>query len=60
MKNLEVYFEFLNYLRDTGVTNMYGAAPYLVEAFDIDKYEARKILSIWMNTLDNDRSFLVE
>lgn len=60
MKNLEAYFEFLNYLRDTGVTNMYGAAPYLVEAFDIDKYEARNILSIWMNKLDNDPQFLVE
>ena len=27
------YFEFLNELRDSGVTNMFGAAPYLQEAF---------------------------
>ena len=26
-------FSFLNDLRDSGVTNMYGATPYIVEEF---------------------------
>lgn len=42
-------FEYLNTLRESGVTNMFGAAPYLAEAFDISKTEARSILSEWMN-----------
>ena len=27
--NPEYYFEYLTKLRDSGVTNMFGAAPYL-------------------------------
>mgnify|MGYP003334694645 FL=1 len=44
----EQYTEFLDELRDSGVTNMYGAAPYLQEAFGLDKIEARMILIDWM------------
>ena len=29
----EKYYEFLYNLRESGVTNMFGATPYLVEAF---------------------------
>ena len=43
------YFEYLDVLRETGVTNMFGAAPYLQEAFDLSKTEARSILAEWMN-----------
>ena len=46
------HWNFLEELRRSGVTNMYGAAPYLVERFDVDKYEARKILADWMNNYD--------
>jgi hypothetical protein len=42
-------FEYLDTLRESGVTNMFGAAPYLVQAFDIDRREARTVLSEWMN-----------
>ena len=42
-------FEYLDTLRESGVTNMFGAAPYLVQAFDIDRKEARTVLSEWMN-----------
>ena len=44
----EQYTEFLDELRDSGVTNMFGAAPYLQEAFGLDKIEARMILIDWM------------
>lgn len=48
------YFEYLDNLRDSGKTNMFGAAPYLVEDFGITMWEARKILVAWMDT-PNDR-----
>ena len=45
----EEYSEYLDVLRETGVTNMFGAAPYLEQAFDLSRKEARKVLSEWMN-----------
>lgn len=48
----EAEFKYLERLRISGVTNMYGAAPYLVSVFDIDKNEARTILSDWMKRYD--------
>ena len=34
-------FTYLDELRDSGVTNMFGAAPYLQREFDLEKREAR-------------------
>ena len=45
---MENYFNYLNELRESGVTNMFGAADYLVAEFGIGKSEARKILAAWM------------
>jgi len=45
----EEYFQYLDVLRESGVTNMFGAGPYLQQAFDLDRREARKVLSEWMN-----------
>ena len=47
-------FDYLNDLRGSGVTSMFGASPYLVDEFDIDKYEARKVLSKWMKNFNED------
>ena len=44
------YFSFLNDLRDSGKTNMFGATPYLQSAFDLEKREAREILTRWMKS----------
>ena len=44
------YFAYLNNLRDSGVTNMFGAGPYLQQAFGLTKYEARDILIQWMES----------
>jgi len=46
----DLYFKFLNDLRDSGKTNMFGAAPYLQSAFDLEKREAREILTRWMKS----------
>lgn len=46
------YFEFLDALRESGATNMWGAAPYLVEAFGVTRREARDIFLEWIDTFD--------
>ena len=46
----ETYFNYLESLRDSGVTNMFGAVPYLQNAFGLDKYEERDILVEWMES----------
>jgi hypothetical protein len=48
----EKYFTYLERLRESGITNMFGAAPYLANAFNIPKDEARKILSAWMQSYE--------
>tara|TARA_S200000501_G_scaffold132147_1_gene124908 strand:+ start:3535 stop:3708 length:174 start_codon:yes stop_codon:yes gene_type:complete len=41
-------FAFLDNLRESGITNMFGATPYLVDEFDIDKKAAAVLLMAWM------------
>lgn len=48
--DMEEYFEYLDDLRESGATNMYGAGAYLQEEFDIDKREARAIVQNWMSS----------
>ena len=43
------YYKFLETLRQSGVTNMYGAVPYLQEYDDLTDAEAGNILSSWMD-----------
>lgn len=42
------YWLYLERLRRSGVTNMYGAAPYLMDEFGMRKNEAIKVLADWM------------
>jgi len=45
------HLEFLDELRESGATNMFGAVPYLQKAFPyLAKDEAREILIHWMET----------
>ena len=47
------YFDYLEQLRQSGETNMYGAASYLQEEFPELRYSperARKILLAWFGT----------
>lgn len=46
----EQVFRFLDELRESGITNMFGAAPYVEEEFGVDRKEARKLLVEWMET----------
>jgi hypothetical protein len=47
---MKKYFDYLNDLRKSGVTNMWGAGEYLVEEFGIDAAEAKEILVEWIKT----------
>lgn len=45
------HLEFLDDLRESGATNMFGARPYLMEAFpDLSDEEAATALAYWMKT----------
>ena len=43
------YYKFLDELRASGTTNMFGAAVDLQQEFGMERVEARKILQEWMN-----------
>lgn len=51
--NLAGAFLYLDDLRASGVTNMYGAAPYVERAFSYREETARAVLSAWMATFDD-------
>jgi hypothetical protein len=46
----EEHLVYLDALRKSGVTNMFGAAPYLMRAFGITRPTATKYLGFWMRT----------
>lgn len=46
------YFKYLEELRKSGETNMFGAVPYLAKEFGIDNRTARNILAEWMENYD--------
>jgi len=51
MNKQQEYFKYLDNLRESGTTNMFGAALYLQGAFDeLDGVAARKVLQEWMNS----------
>ena len=56
MSNVRAEFQFLNRLRESGETNMYGASPYVQCAFDLTKREASVILVEWMKWVQDNPS----
>ena len=55
MEDNEIKTEWLYYLddlRESGVTNMFGAAPFLVDVFGLQARDARKVLVYWMETFE--------
>ena len=42
--------EYLDALRESGVTNMFGAAPYVEREFGLSRTDARAVLTFWMRT----------
>ena len=48
---------YLNELRDTGITNMYGAAKYIEDRFSLDRVEAKRIHVLWMENFNNEADY---
>ena len=46
------YFDYLVELRDSGVTNMWGAAPYLEDKFWLEPSEAKEVLVLWIKSFE--------
>lgn len=47
------YYKALEVIRESGVTNMFGAAPYLRELFpELSRMESNEILCNWMENYD--------
>lgn len=46
------HLEYLDELRESGVTNMFGAGGYLVREFPLTREQARTVLSYWMDSFD--------
>ena len=44
------HLQFLDMLRETSVTNMYGAGGYIQDEFNVPMVEARAILKYWMES----------
>ena len=49
---LEEAFVYLDGLRESGATNMFGAAPWLQSEFGWEKTKSREILQMWMKSFD--------
>lgn len=49
------YLTYLDELRESGATNMFGAAPYLSNAFGLPLRDARLVLSYWMTSFEERR-----
>lgn len=53
METKKEYFEFLDDLKLSGVTNMAVATPYLQAKFYLDRNQARGILFEWIYTYED-------
>lgn len=49
------YFEYLDVLRESGKTNMYGAGPYVVRKFKLSDDDARAVVLAWMHHFSEDK-----
>ena len=56
MKITAEHFDFLDDLRSSGVTNMFGAGPYIVTEFGVSRRESHDILRAWQKTFDPVKS----
>jgi hypothetical protein len=50
MEDYNEEFEYLDDLRESGATNMFGAGPYLESLFGYDRRKAKDILLLWMKS----------
>jgi hypothetical protein len=56
VKELAGYFQYLDELRKSGETNMYGAGPYLRGEFGFNRKDTTLVLLKWMETFDRNKT----
>ena len=49
--------EFLNILRDSGATNMFGAVPYIKDEFELDSKESKRLFMLWMKNFNDEGKY---
>ena len=50
-------FLYLNALRESGLTNMYGASTYIINEFGASSKDARKLLILWMSNFSEEGNY---
>lgn len=50
-------FEYLNELRISGITNMFGATPFIEADFGVTRKEAMRLLSLWMENFNEEGNY---
>ena len=50
------HLEYLDRLRESGKTNMFGAGPYLVRKFRMTEKRSHEVLSYWMKSFSKRRA----
>lgn len=50
-------FQFLNELRDSGVTNMFASPRYVQKKFGLDISQASKLVDLWMLNFNEDGDY---
>jgi|LakMenE01Jun11ns_1017448.scaffolds.fasta_scaffold9667307_3 hypothetical protein len=48
------HHDFLIELRDSGETNMWGAAPYIEREFDVSRADGKTILLEWIKYMSKE------
>ena len=46
------HLTYLDDLRESGITNMFGAGEYVERRFSLDRSTARTILTFWMKSFN--------
>jgi hypothetical protein len=46
------HLEFLDDLRESGATNMFGAGAYVEQGFGLNRKEANTIVGYWMKSFE--------
>ena len=54
------HLTFLDKLRKSGKTNMFGARPYLQRKFSLENKESDDILTYWLENFDSNGTKLKE
>jgi len=54
-EKLDEILEYLDVLRDSGATNMFGAGEFISASFGLSKEDAKSILGYWMRTFSEKK-----